>query len=271
MNKKLLVLIPSISLLASCSGFPISKNDALVIIDNIEIAVEQGIEAENFTLTTVSKSSANGVSTTDTNVHVYSPINKFYHTYRVYEYENPENKPTNSGTTVSESWKFVKEQVDEADNVNKKWIFDVTRYISQSIYTDNKQYDYIVTYELYSDEAWKLVADNYEQKYLTTPLTSALTRCKELLANEAYSTETQSFNGDSLALQAVREITEGTNQVNRYNANVYNKRLYNTYSSNTVYTSDGNESVTYQEANYKYSISDIYYPEISVTTNSQSN
>lgn len=262
MNKKLFLLLTVAPILSSCSGFPISKDDALRIAGTIEANLSEDFSHSDFNITSVSKSSNGSLEITDTNVYIYSVESKFYHTYRVYESSDPYNRGT-----VYESWKYVKDAVDSKDKENKTWIFDVTRVISQSIYIDDKQYNYIVSYELFTEEAWENAVDGYEKKLIVVPIQNALTRTKELIANESYDVDVFSFNGDSLALNAKREIEEDASQVNTYSMNIFNNRLLSTYSSNSS-TTEETVSNSFQETIYKYSAGDIYYPEIDITVSS---
>ena len=262
MNKKLIPLLALFPVLTSCSGFPIGLDDALNNISNIEESLSEGVPNEDFNITSVVKSSSGGVETTDTNVYIYSVENKFFHTYRVYESNNPYNRGN-----VYESWKYVKDALDTSDNKTKTWIFEVVRDINTSIYTDDKQYNYIVTYELYSDEAWQAITDGYEKERIAVPLQNALNTSKALITNESYNLNAFSFNGNSLALQAVREIVEDSTQINKYSMNIYNTHLLSTYSSNSTIT-EASESISSTETIYKYSAGDIYYPEVNVTVSS---
>ena len=93
MNKRYFALLLVCPLLASCSGLPVSREDCLNIINNIEanLKVTGGTSYTSISTTTTGEVSSELTS-------IYSKENKFFHTYTI--------SSAKSGR-ISESWKFV--------------------------------------------------------------------------------------------------------------------------------------------------------------------
>ena len=241
-NKKLIPLL-LFPLLTGCSGIPISREDALSIITNLEYELAQNPATEyKSTSKTVSADSET------TLVNIYSREKMFFHTYTI--------SSQNNGR-VSESWRFVMEYKNkDSEGDPKNYIFDVVRIINQNTYNQPLEKQYTVTYENYSEDAWTKIALEFEDR-LTRRYTDALDHAKNLLKDETTSLDLKSFNNYSLYLDS-KEVSQGSTSIEtEYELNVMNSQLI---SIKNV-ASDGTSVLT----EFEYNVGDILYPTIDIT------
>lgn len=241
--RKSLLLLTLVPLTASCTGFPISRNDALGVIDSIEQNIVN-VVATSYTSTR--ETYLNDDQTTV--VSIYNRDEKFFHTYSIY---------TKNNGRLEESWKFVMNY--EYQTVNngvtttafRNFIFDVTRSTTPSGINAEDSKKYIVTYELYSDEAWAKYASEYENR-LSNNLSDALNSSRALIKDETNTIDLKSLNKTSLYLNCQRSIVGSTTKKSEYELEVQNGRLVSVRNDR----SENDRS----ELSYKYSTGDVVYP-----------
>ena len=246
MKKRLLGSLLLLPLLASCSGFPVSKEEALNILENIEKEVENSSKSSyTQNALTVTYDAKTGNPTETTIISIYSKESKYFHTYTI---------STQNDGRMAESWKFVKDYTFTLENkseITDTFIFDITRNITPSSLEQPLEKQYIVTYEKYSEEGWEKYADEYEDR-LARRFSDAIEHSRNLLNDEANSLDLKSFNGNSLNLNC-KQVTEGTTkQTTEYNLDIYNNQLVSIKTSVT--------DVSKTETTFTYSSGDITYP-----------
>jgi len=242
--RKPLFLLTLIPLTASCSGFPISREEALGVLDNIE-ASSQSVSATSYTATR--DTYQNNEKTTV--VSIYNRDSKFFHTYTIY---------TKNNGRFEESWKFVMNYEYQTINngvttkASRDFIFDVSRSTTPSGINAEDSRKYIVTYELYSDDAWAKYASEYENK-LKTNLIDALHSSRSLIKDETNTVDLKSLNKSSIYLNCKRSIVGSTTKSSEYELDVQNGRLVSVKNEK----SENDKS----ELSYKYSTGDVVYPD----------
>ena len=243
MRVKKLIPLAIFPLLTSCSGIPISREDALSVISNIEYEL-----SVNPATTYKSTSKTVATDSETTLVNVYSSENMFFHTYTI--------SSQNNGR-VNESWRFVMDYKNkDSEDEPKKYIFDVVRTINQNTYNQPIEKQYTITYENYSEEAWSKIADEFEDR-LTRRFSDALDHAKNLLKDETTSLDLKSFNNYSLYLDS-KEVSQGSTSIEtEYELNVQNSQLISIKNVG----SDGTSVLT----EFEYSVGDILYPSIDIT------
>ena len=244
MKKRYLGLLLVAPLLASCSGLPVSREDALSIISNIEANLKAvgGTSYVSTTLTTLGESSTELTS-------IYSKEVKFFHTYTI--------SSAKSGR-ISEAWKFVlpHEMIKDGQPVTSDFIFDITRIVSESSLKNDLEKQYVVTYEPYTEEAWNKYASDYEDR-LNRRFLDALSHSRSLIEDTSNRIDIRSLNGNSFFLDYKEEVEGIKTQSTEYEINVKNNQLI---SLKTI-----SDDETKTETNYKYSTGDIIYPSFKVT------
>lgn len=236
--KKYYAVLLMLPLLASCRGNVISRSDALKVSDNIRKELVSNVEFDAYTQVVET-----ATQSTTTVYNFYSRADKFFHTYTI---------KTEDGGRVDESWRFVKEY--EINGETKDYIFSVVRDIREVNYQDlSKQY--VVNYEEYTDEAWEVYANEYENRLLVLH-TDALNHVDALLGDTTTDNlEIRSSNENSLYLLSTQQV-EGTEKTDtKYEVIFTNNRL-----ESIVNISDTDEV----KNNIAYSIGDIYYPSFTI-------
>ena len=245
MKFKKVIILSIFPLLTSCSGFPISRSDALNIVSNIE----KEIANYNVKAYTVTSKTTSGDNKT-TIVSIYSKESKYYHTYSIY---------TQSNGRVTESWKFVMSyqyDLNEKETTTADFIFDVQRRLNPNNVDKEVAPQYIVTYEKYSEEAWRKYADDYENSLIRRH-TDSLEHCRSLIKNEENEIDLKSFNGNSLFLNCKQKVLATTSQVSEYEINFSNNEI--TWIKNVT------NQTNYSETTINYDSGDINYPAFKVT------
>lgn len=238
--KNKLIILSILPLLTSCSGLPISREDALNVLQNIE--------KEYVSLTSTSYF-VSSKTTTDENeteaYYIYSKENKFYHTYTI---------STQSTGRIGESWKFKQTYKYETNDSTEDFIFTITRIITpQNLHDLEKQY--VVTYEKYSDEAWQKVANEYEDR-LARRYSDVIEHSRELIKDVSNPIDLKSMNSNSLFLKSNESVVGAETQTNEYEISISNNIL------NYIKTISGKTIV---ETNFKYASGDIIYPSYKIT------
>lgn len=243
--RKLFGVLFLIPLAASCSGFPISRDDALKVITTIE----NGVDTASSTSYTSTRVNTNGEYKVTT-VGIYSKEKKFFHTYTI---------RSESISRVEEKWRFVMLYQYEVEGdsgkstESKNFIFEVTRKIRQDKTNPDDGSNFDVTYEDYTAENWKKYASEYEGT-LKKSLTDALESSKSLIADKTNEIDLKSFNGNSLYLNCKSSTVGSTTQQAEYELNVSNGQL--------ISINDIKSETSSTELSYKYSTGDINYPNI---------
>jgi len=252
--KKVFVPLLILPLLASCSGFPVSRDDALAIIDNVHSSVEPN-SATSYT-STMATSTNDGTTTV---VSIYSRENKFFHTYTIRDREEGQD-------SIAESWKFVRESITKVgdEEISNIYIYDVVTSLSKvdSPKGTEIKKQYVTTYVKYTPEAWDEVAKDYESR-LSRRFFDALDHSKNLVNDLSNNIELKSFNGSSLYLKNINEVkSEIITQQDEYELSFSNGRLD---SIKTLFKETNNSTKTTKfnnvETTYSYSVGDIIYPD----------
>ncbi len=239
MRNKLLFVLSILPLATSCSGFPISREEAVNIVNNVEAGLATlQVTAYTATSTTVANDSETKI------VSFYSRESKFFHTYTI--------ESRNNGR-VSESWRFVMPYQYETREGQKTddFIFDVNRRVTPTSVNADLEEQYVVAYELYTAEAWKVYADDYENRVIKR-FADSLNHCRSLLANTLNEVELKSFNGNSLFLGSKQSSSGTSTQSTEYEIFISNNQLMSVKNSTN--------KTNYTETTYKYASGDITYP-----------
>ena len=239
--KKSLTVLVLLPLLSSCSGFPISREDALNVLQNIEV------EVPNVTSTSYQVSTKTTTEEVDTEtVYIYSKENQFYHTYTI-------SSQTAKG--VSESWRFRQTHKYEVEgSTPEDFIFTISRNISPSN-IDELEKQYVVTYEKYSDESWAKIANEYEES-LSRRYSDVIEHSRELIKDASNPLDLKSFNGNSIYLNSSESVIGAETQTNKYEISISNNYL------NYIKTVSGKTAV---ETTFKYVSGDVIYPAYKIT------
>lgn len=238
--KKTLIPLFILPLVTSCSGLPVSRDEALNILTNIEATISSTSET-SYTVTTVTTTEE--VETTQ--VNVYSKEKQFFHTYTI---------STQSTGRVSESWKFRMPYTYADGAKTSEFIFDVTRSITPNNVNDLEK-QYVITYESYTDEAWKKYSDDFEDR-LSRRFSDAIDHSRSLIQDTTNTIDLKSFNGNSLFLNCKQAVEGSKTQSTEYELEISNNLLY------SIKTISGDSKV---ETTYKYSTGDILYPSFKVS------
>ena len=244
MKNKLIVSLVLFPLLTGCSGMPISREDALDILKNIESNVASN-SSLSYKATSVTTQEESEIKT----INIYSKENKFYHTYTISNQKHG---------NVSESWKFVMSYTTktDGDDVVRDYIFDITRYITQVTINQDLEKQYIVTYEKYSDETWEKYASEYENR-LGRRFSDAIDHSRSLISDLENKLDLKSLNGNSIFLNCKQSNKQPTISSNEYELVVTNNQLL---SIKTKYSETNKVETTYE-----YNTGDIVYPNFKVT------
>lgn len=238
--KKILTTLVLLPLLTACSGMPVSREDSLVILQNIENNLANVIST-SYTVTAKTKSE--DVETEV--VYIYSKENKFYHTYTI---------TTQSTGRISESWRFKQTYEYANSDETADFIFAISRSITPSNINDLEK-QYVVTYEKYSDSAWDKYASDYEDR-LARRYSDGIEHSRELIKDLTASVDLKSFNSTSLFLNS-KETTVGVEtQTNEYEISFSN--VYLSY----IKTTSGKTTV---DTTFKYSTGDVMYPAFKIS------
>ena len=249
MNKKLLISLTLLPLLASCSGFPVSNDEALNIINNIE-ADAVSSTGSSYKMTSIRTLA----ETIEKTVTTYDKDSKFYHTYTITSLNVNTKEQTGR---VSENWKFVMPYTSKnssGEEQTKDYIFDIERKILPSTINEEIEKQYTVTYENYSIESWEKIAKEYEDRLLRR-FSDGLEHSRLLINSNPSSLELKSFNEYSLYLNYKDDQAEEI-QRSEYTIDIFNSKLMSIKS-----LSSGTKS----EITYDYSGAEITYPSFKVT------
>ena len=249
MNKKIIASLLIFPLLTSCSGFPVSREDALLIIKNIEadLSYTGGISYTSTSIRTTSDSEEKTIS-------LYDKEKQYFHTYTI----TTTGQGNDQTGRVSESWKFVMPYTSKTasgEDITKDYIFDIDRKILPSTVDEDIEKQYTVTYEIYSEESWSKAAKEYEDR-LTRRFSDALEHSRLLINNENNDVELKSFNEYSLYVHFKENDQSQTLSNNEYELNVSNAQLI------SIKTVSGETKV---ETKFEYESSEISYPSFKVT------
>ena len=243
--RKVFALLFLIPLATSCSGFPISRDEALKVINTIQKSVDS-VSSTSYTSTRVNNNGSYKVTT----VSMYSKEKQFFHTYTI---------RSESVARVEESWRFVMNYQYEVETdsgkktESKNFIFEVTRKIREGKTNPDDGSNFDVVYELYSSATWKKYATEYEGT-LKRSFTDALESSKTLIADKTNQIDLKSFNSNSLSLNCKSSTMGSTTQQAEYELNVTNGQL--------ISINDIRSETSSIELSYKYSTGDIVYPAI---------
>lgn len=243
MKKRFLSSIILLPLLTSCSGFPISREDALDILQNIE----NEIASTSSTSYTVTTKTTTEEAETEV-IYIYSKENQFYHTYTI------SNQSTGR---IFESWKFRQTykyeiKVDDQE-VSEDFIFTISRNLLPSN-VDDLEKQYVVTYEKYSDESWNKYASEYEDR-MARRFSDVIEHSRELVKDVSNSIDLKSINPNSIFLNSKESVVGVETQTNEYEISFTNNML------NYVKTVSGK---TTTETSFKYASGDILYPSYKI-------
>ena len=244
MNKKI-ALIFLFPLLASCSGLPVSRDDALNILNAIE---KDAISDTSYTSKVVTETKESRVEL----VSIFSKENKFYHTYTI------ETRFESNFDRVNEAWRFKKAYVFE-DGTSEDFIFNVIRDNHNLNQELEKQY--VVTYEKYSDDAWDKYATDYKNS-LSRRFQDAIEHSRELIKDNTNSITLQSLNSNSLHLDFKQAVEGSETHSTQYQLDVTDNLLY------SIKTVSSESTVT---TTYSYATGDILYPGFKITIAKNSN
>ena len=244
MKKRYFALLLIAPLLASCSGLPVSREDALNIINNIEANLK-AVGGTSYISTSLTSSGEASTELTS----IYSKESKFFHTYTI--------SSAKSGR-ISESWKFVQpyERIIDGTSMVSDYIFDITRIVSESSLKNDLEKQYVVTYEPFSEETWNKYASDYEDR-LNRRFLDVLSHSRTLIEDYSNKIDLRSLNGNSIFLDYKEEVEGITTQSTEYEINIKNNQLISlkTISDDQLKT----------ETSYKYTVGDIMYPSFKVT------
>lgn len=244
--KKYSVLFLFPALLTSCISFNISREEALEVVGNIRKSLADGVDVSVYhqEVETINQTVSKKVN------YIYSRAAQYYHTYTI------ESVPAGR---VSEEWRFVKDEdvpvADPSDSSKtvvekKKCIVYVVRTINE-INIDNHEDQFSTYWQEYSDESWKVFADEYEKSILNSS-NEALDHVENLLNDETSSLTIKSSDSNSLYVATSQEVEGNEKFVSKYEVNFSNNRLTSIINEVTE-TNKVTNSI-------QYSIGDIVYP-----------
>ena len=249
MNKRLIASLLVFPLLASCSGFPVSREDALNIIKNIEedLSTRSGVSYSS----TSERKASDSIEKT---VSYYDKEKMFFHTYTI----TTTGQGGDETGRVSENWKFVMAYTSKSssgEEVTKDYIFDIERKILPSTVDEDIEKQYTVTYEVYSEESWSKSAKEYEDR-LARRFSDALEHSRLLISNENNDVELKSFNEYSLFVHYKDSDQSETLRNSEYQLDVSNYQLV------SIINVSGETRV---ETKFDYATKEISYPSFKVT------
>lgn len=251
MKRRIALVLLTLPLAASCSGFPISKEDALNIISSLETTVSS-VSARSYRSDRVTQDNDDNTTV----VSIYSKESKFFHTYSIISKNNGR---------FSESWRFVmnyqykmvSEDGTSTIDASKDFIFYVVRSTMPNDVDAKPEDRNNVSYEPYSEEAWKKYSDDYEGR-LERSFSDALQVSKTLINDSKSEVDLKSFNSNSIHIDSKTKISGSSTQESKYTLDIQNGSLMSIKNS----VSDKN----YTETKYEYSTGDILYPEFKLKT-----
>lgn len=251
MKRRIALVLLTLPLAASCSGFPISKEEALNVISSLETTVSS-VATRSYRSDRVSQDNDDNTTV----VSIYSKESKFFHTYSIISKNNGR---------FSESWRFVmnyqykmvSEDGTSTIDASKDFIFYVVRSTMPNDVDAKPEDRNNVSYEPYTEEAWKKYSDDYEGR-LERSFSDALQVSKTLINDSKSEVDLKSFNGNSIHVDSKTKISGSSTQVSKYTLDIQNGLLMSIKNS----VSDK----SYTETKYEYNTGDILYPEFKLKT-----
>ena len=246
MKRRIALVLLTLPLAACCSGFPISKEDALNIISSLETTVSS-VSARSYRSDRVTQDNDDNTTV----VSIYSKESKFFHTYSIISKNNGR---------FSESWRFVmnyqykmvSEDGTSTIDASKDFIFYVVRSTMPNDVDAKPEDRNNVSYEPYSEEAWKKYSDDYEGR-LERSFSDALQVSKTLINDSKSEVDLKSFNSNSIHVDSKTKISGSSTQESKYTLDIQNGSLMSIKNS-------------VSETKYEYSTGDILYPEFKLKT-----
>lgn len=251
MKRRIALVLLTLPLAASCSGFPISKEEALNVISSLEMTVSS-VATRSYRSDRVTQDNDDNTTV----VSIYSKESKFFHTYSIISKNNGR---------FSESWRFVmnyqykmvSEDGTSTIDASKDFIFYVVRSTMPNDVDAKPEDRNNVSYEPFSEEAWKKYSDDYEGR-LERSFSDALQVSKTLINDSKSEVDLKSFNSNSIHIDSKTKISGSSTQESKYTLDIQNGLLMSIKNS----VSDKN----YTETKYEYNTGDILYPEFKLKT-----